>query len=302
MPGDFDVRELLARWGLRPDKGLGQNFLVDQTILERIVEAAALTDEDVVLEIGAGPGTLTSLLARRAGHVVAVELDQRFFPILQSVLKNFTNITLVQGDILTLDPAALALQASRGYASGYKVVANLPYYITSAVLRHLLEASPRPASIVVTVQREVAQRLIAAPGEMSLLSVSVQLYGEPRLLFRIKPGSFYPPPEVESAVVRIVPHATPPVQVADTEAFFRVVRAGFSQRRKQLHNALAAGLGLSPDDVALRLREAGVDPSRRAQSLSLQEWATVVSALQGGRSGATSLLGGDGKGAAALDE
>lgn len=296
-PPDFDVRELLARWGLRPEKGLGQNFLVDQTILERIVEAAALTDEDVVLEIGAGPGTLTSRLARRAGYVVAVELDRRFIPVLQSVLQDFNNVTLVQGDILALDPAALALKAAGGRTSaGYKVVANLPYYITSAVLRHLLEASPPPASIVVTVQREVAQRIVAAPGEMSLLSVSVQLYGQPRLLFRIKPGSFYPPPEVESAVVHIVPHTTPPVQIADTRAFFRVVRAGFSQRRKQLHNALAAGLGASPDEVALRLKEAGVDPSRRAQSLSLREWATVVGALEG------LIARGDGEGTAALDE
>ncbi len=303
----MDVRELLARWELQPDKGLGQNFLVDQTMLERVVEAAALTDEDIVLEIGAGPGNLTHRLARQAGHVIAVELDDRFMPILQSVLAGITNVTLVHGDILELDPVALVRHSptARGQTHlRYKVVANLPYYITSAVLRHLLEASLRPDSIVVTVQREVAQRIVAGPGEMSLLAVSVQLYGQPRLLFRIRPGSFYPPPEVESAVVRIVPHTVPPVQIADTEAFFRVVRAGFSQRRKQLRNALAAGLGLSPEEVALRLQETGIDPRRRAQALTLQEWAAVVQALGGGSATPRSALarGGDGEGAATLDE
>jgi len=303
----MDVRELLARWELQPDKGLGQNFLVDQKMLERVVEAAALTDEDVVLEIGAGPGNLTHRLACQAGHVIAVELDGRFIPVLQSVLAGITNVTLVHGDILALDPAALVRRSptARGETHPhYKVVANLPYYITSAVLRHLLEASLRPASIVVTVQREVAQRIVAGPGEMSLLAVSVQLYGQPRLLFRIRPGSFYPPPEVESAVVRIVPHTVPPVQVDDTRAFFRIVRAGFSQRRKQLRNALAAGLGLSPEEVALRLQETGIDPRRRAQSLTLQEWAVVARALGGGSATPRSVLalGGGGEGAATLDE
>jgi 16S rRNA (adenine1518-N6/adenine1519-N6)-dimethyltransferase len=159
------------------------------------------------------------------------------------------------------------------------VVANLPYYITSAVLRHLLEASLKPQRMVLTVQREVAERIVARPGQMSLLAVSVQFYGQPKLLFRIKPGSFYPPPEVESAVVRIDLHTAPPVPVEDTAAFFRVVRAGFAQRRKQLRNTLAAGLRRSPEEVAARLREAGVDPRQRAEALSLEEWARVAQVL-----------------------
>jgi 16S rRNA (adenine1518-N6/adenine1519-N6)-dimethyltransferase len=279
-----NVRGLLEAWDLRPSKGLGQNFLVDQSALERIVAAAELAPEDVVLEVGAGLGTLTERLARSAGSVVAVELDQRLMPVLRDVLADLENVTLVQGDILALDPAALVVAAGvQDAATGrYKVVANLPYYITSAVLRHLLEAQPRPHRMVITVQREVAERIVAQPGQMSLLAVSVQFYGQPQLLFRIKPGSFYPSPGVESAVVRIDLHAKRPADVADTAAFFRVVRAGFAQRRKQLRNTLAAGLRQSPAEVAVKLRAVGVDPRRRAQTLSLEEWARVTRVLGDG--------------------
>ena len=283
----MNVRRLLERWDLRPSKGLGQNFLVNEAAIIKIVAAAELTPADVVLEVGAGLGALTERLAREAGHVVAVELDQRLMPALRDVLAGCDNVTLIQGDVLALDPAALVSTQPFGYAQDkppvsnlqYKVVANLPYYITSAVLRHLLEARLKPVRVVVTVQREVAQRIVAQPGQMSLLAVSVQFYGRPQLLFRIKPGSFYPSPGVESAVVRIDLHARPPVQ--DTDAFFRVVRAGFAQRRKQLHNGLAACLGRSPDDVAAKLREVGVDPRRRAQTLSIEEWGAVARVMTG---------------------
>jgi 16S rRNA (adenine1518-N6/adenine1519-N6)-dimethyltransferase len=194
--------------------------------------------------------------------------------VLRETLFGSDNITLVQGDILALAPAQLVEPATE-----YKVVANLPYYITSAVLRHLLESSHRPQRLVVTVQREVAERIVAKPGQMSLLAVSVQFYGEARLLFRIKPGSFYPSPGVESAVVRVDMHATPPVDVPDARAFFRVVRAGFAQRRKQLRNTLSAGLHVPPEEVAARLQEAGIDPKRRAQTLSLEEWASIARGL-----------------------
>jgi len=276
------IRQLLKQHNLRPSKGLGQNFLVERTALNKIVAAAELTPNDVVLEIGAGLGTLTERLARNAGHVVAVELDQRLIPLLQEALAGFDNVTLIQGDILALDPAVLIRAANPQSPISnlqYKVVANLPYYITSAVLRHLLEASLKPQRVVITVQREVAERIVAKPGQMSLLAVSVQFYGKPQLLFRIKSGSFYPPPEVESAVVRIDLHNTPPVPVEDTAAFFRVVRAGFSQRRKQLRNGLSAGLKQPPQEVADKLRKVGVDPRWRAQTLSLEEWAKVTRVL-----------------------
>jgi 16S rRNA (adenine1518-N6/adenine1519-N6)-dimethyltransferase len=269
----LDAHALLKQYGLRPSKGLGQNFLTSHAILERIASAAELTPDDTVLEIGAGLGTLTEALAQTAGRVVAVEIDERMVAVLHDTLPD-SNVEIVQGDILTLNPAALVAPATQ-----YLVVANLPYYITSAVLRHLLEAHPGPQRMVVTVQREVAERIVARPGEMSLLSVSVQFYGQPQMLFHIKPGSFYPPPDVESAVIRVDTHNTPPVDVEDAETFFRVVKAGFSQRRKQLRNTLASGLNLPPEEVASKLQQAGIDPKRRAQALSLEEWAKAARAL-----------------------
>ncbi len=160
-------------------------------------------------------------------------------------------------------------------------MANLPYYITSAAIRHVQEANPPPQRIVLTVQREVAERIVAAPGELSLLAVSVQFYGRPRIVARIPAGAFVPPPKVDSAVVRIDTHPAPPVEVADVEAFFRVVRAGFGQKRKQIKNSLAAGLGLPGGVAAAALDRAGIDPQRRAQTLSLAEWASLTREIYG---------------------
>lgn len=280
----MNVHRVLRSWNVRPDKALGQNFLVDQTILRRIAEAAQLTSEDVVLEIGAGTGALTELLARDAGHVVALELDQQLIPILEGELSGFDNVSIVQGDILGLDPAHLVQRVHQQHEPSplpYKVVANLPYYITSAVLRRLLEADRRPDLMVITVQREVAERIVANPGDMSVLAVSVQFYGDPELLFRIKPGSFYPSPDVESAVLRIDVYDRPPLPENEIDTFFTLVRAGFSQRRKQLHNSLSAGLGerVSKQQAAARLENAGIDPRRRAQSLSVEEWVDLTQAL-----------------------
>jgi len=271
----MDVRRQLAQWDLRPSKGLGQSFLVDPVVLGRIADTAELTREDVVLEVGPGLGGLTLALARQAGRVVAVELDDRLLGPLRGAVSSLANVTLVHGDILELDPSEL-IQAP---SERYKVVANLPYYITSAVLRHLLEARLRPGRIVVTVQREVAERIVAGPGAMSLLALSIQYFGEPRIAFRIKPGSFYPPPEVESAVVRIDLRPDSRTAAGDSDGFFRVARAGFSQRRKQLRNALSAGLGVSPGIAEDILEAAGVDGRRRAQSLSLEEWTLLARSL-----------------------
>jgi 16S rRNA (adenine1518-N6/adenine1519-N6)-dimethyltransferase len=275
---------LLGQSGIRPAAALGQNFLIEPAVLDRIVRASDLAARDVVLEIGAGTGELTRRLARRAGCVVAVELDHRLLPLLRKGLSAYDNVRLVQGDILRLDPARLVADATRGQDNldrGYKVVANLPYYITSAILRHLLEATLMPDVMVLTVQREVAQRLTAAPGGMSILAVSVQLYAEPQVLFNIKPSSFYPSPDVESAVVRLVSRSSPLLAPEEIDVFFRVVRAGFSQRRKQLHNALGAGLGprVSKHQIAAKLEEVAIDPRRRAQSLSVEEWINLTHAL-----------------------
>ncbi len=271
-----DPREALRRHGLKPSKGLGQNFLVDRGALHKIVEAAELQPGDVVLEVGPGIGQLTRLLSEAAGRVIAVELDRRMVEALRQELAGRPNVETVQGDILALDPAALA------GARPYKVVANLPYYITSAALRHLLEAQPPPSLLVVTVQREVAERIAAGPGEMSMLAVSVQFYGHPRRVARIPAGAFFPRPKVDSAIVRIdvYPPGERPIQVEDTGRFFDVVRAGFGQKRKQLRNSLAAGLQISSEQAAEALRQAGIEPARRAETLSLQEWEALYHALR----------------------
>jgi 16S rRNA (adenine1518-N6/adenine1519-N6)-dimethyltransferase len=274
----MDVRRLLREFDIQPRKSLGQSFLTDRRALERIVEAAELGPEDIVLEIGPGLGTLTRLLAAAAGRVVAIELDRRLVEILKQTLANLPNVEIIHGDILELNPADL-LERQRG-SFQYKVVANLPYYITSAILRHLLTAEVRPKLMVVTVQLEVARRITAEPGDMSLLAVSVQFYGRPRIVTRIKASAFYPSPQVDSAVIRIDLDGPPLVEVDDADSFFEVVRAGFSQRRKQLRNALAAELSLPASEVAQALSKAGVNPKRRAQTLSVEEWVRVWKEMQ----------------------
>jgi len=268
-----ETRRLLQRHGLVPRKRLGQHFLVDEGARERIVAAAELTPDEAVLEVGAGLGTLTRALAAAAGYVVAVEVDPRLVAVLAQELSDIANVRIVEGDILALDPAMLM------EGRPYKVVANLPYGITAVVLRHLLEARLPPERMVITVQREVAERIVAREGRMSLLAVSVHFYGKPQILFRLKPGAFYPRPEVESAVVRIDRHAHPPVSVRDPAGFFRVVRAGFCQPRKQLRNSLAAGLGISPEEAAEALRRVGIDPRLRAERLRLEDWDRLAQAF-----------------------
>ncbi len=273
MDPSLNVPQLLRRYGLRPDRRLGQNFLVSPGGLARVVEAADLAPDDAVLEIGPGVGSLTVLLAERARRVVAVELDERLRPALEAVLRPYPQVTLVFGDILKQDIAALM---GRG---AYKVVANIPYYITSAVIRHLLAARTRPERLVLTVQREVAERITAQPPHMSLLALSVQVFGKARLAARLPAGAFYPRPQVDSAVVR-VDVTSPRVPEAQLDAFFRLAKAGFAQRRKTLRNALAAGLGWPTAQALALLEAAAIDPRRRAETLSLGEWATLTAAYE----------------------
>lgn len=263
----MNPKSLLDQYEIQPKKSLGQNFLHDPGALEKIVALAELQPEDTVLEIGPGTGALTRFLARAARKVIAVEVDDRLKPILDSELSQYPNVWVIYQDILTVDVAGLLRP------NPYVVVANLPYYITSAILRHLLESSYRPRRLVLTVQQEVAERLVARPDNMSLLSVSVQFYGAARIVNKLKPAAFWPRPDVDSAVVRIDVYDQPPVAVPDEQTFFRVVRAGFSQKRKQLKNALGGGLGLPHQQAAELLEQAGIDPRRRAETLSLEEWA-----------------------------
>ena len=269
------IAALLRAHGLQPRKKLGQNFLADPVALGRIVAAAELSSDDLVVEVGAGVGTLTRLLAEHAGRVVALELDNGLVGILREELADLSNVEICHGDVLGFSTAEFPHR-------GFKVIGNLPYYITSAVLRHFLAHLPRPELMVVTVQREVADRIVAGPGQMSLLAVSVQFYGQPRVVTRVPAGAFYPAPKVDSAVMRIDVGEDPAVSLEegiDEAWFFRVVRAGFSQKRKMLRNSLSAGLALSPAAVGALLEAAAVDARRRAETLNLEEWARVASAL-----------------------
>ena len=272
MSTERDPRQLLKQFGLHPRKGLGQNFMVGRHAIEQVIAAADLTGEDSVLEIGPGLGTLTGRLLECAGQVVAVELDQQLVQVLGELLGDQPRLRIVAGDILETNPATL-------FDTPYKVVANIPYYITSAVLRHLLEAPVRPTVIVLTMQREVAKRIVERE-RLSLLAVSVQFYGAPRIVARIPPGAFHPPPKVDSAVLRIDVFPEPAVAVKDTDAFFRVVKAGFSAPRKQLRNALSNGLRLPAANMERALRNAGVDPRRRAETVSISEWRDIQEALE----------------------
>lgn len=273
MPSSLTwARQILARHGLSAKKSLGQNFLIDETVLDRITEAAALGPDDTVIEVGPGIGVLTNELAQAAGRVIAVELDRRLLPVLGETLAGHKNAEIVNADILHVDPAELA-------GGRYVLVANLPYYITSAVLRHFLEASRQPDRLVIMVQKEVAQRIAAKPGKLSVLAISVQIYGEPRIVTTVEPTAFFPPPDVASAVVRVNVRPEPLVAPEDREHFFKVVSAGFSQPRKQLHNALSRGMWFPPGGAAEALERAGIDSERRAQMLTIDEWKRLAAEI-----------------------
>jgi 16S rRNA (adenine1518-N6/adenine1519-N6)-dimethyltransferase len=265
-------KRLLDNFGISPKKSLGQNFLHDPNVLEKITRAAELTAEDTVLEVGPGTGALTDWLADIARRVIAVELDDRLIPLLEHRLADHKNVTLVHADILDVN-LDLHIKPDEDYC----VVANLPYYITSAILRYLLERTHRPNRLIVMVQTEVAQRMVAQPGDMSLLSISVQYYGRANIVTKLSPAVFWPRPDVNSALVRIDTYGdNPPVTVSDEMAFFRVVKAGFSQKRKQLRNAVGAGLGIGKQEASRLIEAAGIDPARRAETLTLEEWGQIT--------------------------
>jgi len=266
----LNTSALLREHGLRADKGLGQNFLQDLTALEKIVAAAEIQPDDLVLEIGPGLGSLTRYLALAAKAVTAVELDPDLIPVLETVLAPYPNTRVIQGDILQFSPAALM------GADDYLVVANVPYYITSAIIRHLMETSPRPRRIVLTVQKEVAERVCAKPGEMSLLALSVQVFGEPKIAAIIPAEAFFPVPKVDSAILRVDLLPEPRLPTPLLKTFFQMAKAGFSQKRKTLRNSLSAGLRLSPAEAGQLLEQAGLDPMRRAETLSLEEWKRLT--------------------------
>lgn len=264
-------RETFAALGLTPSKARGQNFLHDRRVVERIVDAARVSGDDTVLEIGPGLGVMTVELANRAGRVVAIEIDRRLAEHLRANMPE--NVTIVEDD-------ALAVDFSEIVGPNYVVVANLPYSVATAIIRRLQESDPPPRTLTVMVQREVAERMCATPPDMSMLAAGVQFHGAPKLLFRVGGGAFVPAPNVESAVVRIVARDEP-LNREEWPAFFRVVLAGFAGKRKQLLNGLSAGLRLERDVVAAALTRANVDATARAETLAVDDWVRVYHAFEG---------------------
>lgn len=264
------LKRLLARHGMAPNKGLGQHLLISRRALTAVVSAADLSPDDNVLEVGAGPGVLTRELAQRARRVVAVELDRAVLPVLRETTAGMANVEIIPRNLLEVDPEEVF------GAESYKLVANLPYYITSLILRYLLESANPPRVLVVMVQREVAERLVAGPGEMSLLSLSVQFYGTPKIVSYVPATAFYPPPKVDSAIVRVDLHPAPLLDSTASDLFFELIHAGFAEKRKQLHNSLARHLSVPRETIDRWLAEGAIDSMRRPQTLSLEEWLRLA--------------------------
>ncbi len=263
------VRDLMRKHNIEAQKNFSQHWLVDRDALDAIVNAAELTRADTVLEVGAGMGVLTVELGRRAGRVVAVEIEREVMRGLRDVTKPYPNIEIYNTDLLQVDPVDYFGDTP------YKFVANLPYAITAMAIRHFLEAAHPPTRMVVLIQREVAERILAKPGDMSLLALSVQFYSTPRLVAKVPAASFDPPPKVDSAVIALDIHP-PPVSEDLKARLFVIARLAFAQKRKQLHNILPGALHMSPTQVREWLDAAGIAPDRRPQTLSVEEWVRLA--------------------------
>jgi len=261
-------RNILKRYGIGALKGLGQNFLVDRLAVKRFLLAANISSEDIVLEIGPGTGVLTEQLVQQAKKVIAVEKDQRMINILKETLKDKKNLEIIQGDILKLDLSLLKEK--------YKLIGNLPFYLTAPVIRKFLEAERRPTEMTLVVQKEVGQRITAHPPKMNLLAVSIQAYAFPKIISYIKKTSFWPKPKVDSAIIKIVPSVKPGL----AEGFFKVVKAGFSQPRKQLINNLSKPLNLSRAEAKEWLEKNNIKPERRAETLNIEDWLNLTKTLK----------------------
>ena len=272
--------EVLQKYGFVFQKRFGQNFLIDTRVLDRIIEASEITKDDFVLEIGPGIGTMTQYLADAAREVTAVEIDDALIPILQDTLKEWDNVSVIHGDILKTDIRKIADEKNQGRP--IKVVANLPYYITSPVIMKLLEEKLPVESLTVMVQKEAAVRICAAPGTRACgaVSVAVQYYSQPQILFDVPRDCFFPAPNVDSAVIRLNIRKEPPVKLETEEKqFFKLVRAAFGQRRKTVLNSLNTGLGKSKEELSAALQQAGIAPTARAEQLTMEQFGTLCNLL-----------------------
>ena len=272
---------VLQKYNFNFQKKFGQNFLIDPHVLDRIVEAAEITKEDCVLEIGPGIGTMTQYLAESAREVVAVEIDKNLIPILQDTLSAYQNVTVINDDIMKVDIAAFAQEKNAG--KPIKVVANLPYYITTPIIMGLFESHVPLKSVTIMVQKEVADRMRQEPGskEYGALSLAVQYYAKPEIMANVPPNCFIPRPNVASAVIRLTRYEKPPVEVKDDRYMFALIRASFNQRRKTLANALSndPGLHLTREQVMQALETLGMNPLIRGEMLSLEQFASLSNIL-----------------------
>jgi 16S rRNA (adenine1518-N6/adenine1519-N6)-dimethyltransferase len=270
------IKKILEEKGIRPLKQFGQNFLVSDTVLKKIVEVANLKKSDVILEVGPGIGTLTQELAKKAKKVIAIEKDRKLVEVLRENLKDFKNIEIIENDILKLNPKSYPLNSK-----SYKVVADIPYYITSLLIRRFLELKNPPKEMLLMVQKEVAKRICEKPPEMSLLAVSVQFYAKPKIISYVSRSCFWPRPKVDSAILQLILLNKRRVDIG---LFFKIVRAGFSHPRKQLANNLTKelalrqpnGLKLKKEKINLWLLKNNIVPSQRAESLSLEDWLNLT--------------------------
>lgn len=272
---------VLNKYQFTFQKKFGQNFLIDTHVLEKIISAAGITEEDFVLEIGPGIGTMTQYLASAAREVCAVEIDKSLIPILEDTLKDYDNVTVINQDILKVDIAELAREKNQG--KPIKVVANLPYYITTPIIMGLFESHVPVESITVMVQKEVADRMQVGPGtkDYGALSLAVQYYAEPYIVANVPPNCFIPRPKVGSAVIRLTRHKEPPVRVKDEKLLFGIIRASFNQRRKTLANGLKnyEGLPFTKEEIEEAISQCGFSPSVRGEALSLKEFAMLADVL-----------------------
>ena len=262
--------------GVRAKKSLGQHFLTDAAITEKIADAADPSPDEVIIEVGPGTGVLTRALARRFGLVIAVEIDSHLASLLQTEFDEDSNVRTVTGDVRDFSPEDLLREYGRD-GEAYKLAGNLPYYVASPIIRHFLESDRKPVKMVVTVQREVGENMVAGPGKTGLLSLAVQVYGAPTIVAHIPASKFRPKPKVDSVVVAIDVHTEP--LVSDPERFFKVAKAGFRAPRKQLHNSLVKGLGGEGEVVREALIRMGIDGRRRPSTLTIEEWDMLAKEL-----------------------
>lgn len=273
------IKDLLNQYDLKPKKSLGQNFLINPKIYEDIINAADIKKGDKIIEIGAGIGTLTDYLAKavgKEGEVIGIEKDSQFVKILKDRFKNNQNVIIKEGDILKYTPRVLNITERPATKKTYKIIGNIPYYLTSQLLRIIFEKWPVPKLIVLMVQKEVAKRIIAKPPKSNLLAVSVQYFSDPKIIQTVNKRSFWPQPGVDSAIIRLESRIQNLESREFSKKFFKIVKAGFSEKRKQLANSLSRGLGASKTRIEQILENSEVNPSRRAETLTIEEWKKIT--------------------------